>query len=103
MSAEDQQTKQQQAEIHDHSLLQKLIAENQKLRGTLAKVSAVSLSMMYHSHRQDCSNFTNDFLKSIATITQQIEVYEVKDLYKEGYTLATSKGVIDSKPVDATH
>ena len=103
MSAKDQQTNQQQAQIHDHSLLQKLIVENRQLRSTLAKVSAVSLSMMYHSHRQDCSNFTNDFLKSIAAITQQIEVYEVKDLYKKGYALATSKSVIDNKLVDTTH
>ena len=103
MSTKDQQTNRHQAQVHDHSLMQKLIAENQKLRGTLAKVCAVSLSMMYHSHRQDCSNFTNDFLKSIAAITQQIEVCEVKDIYKKGYALATSKGVIDKKSVGATH
>ena len=103
MTAEDQQINQQQAEIHDHSLLQKLIVENRQLRNTLAKVSTLGLSMMYHNHRQDCGNFTNEFLKSIAAITQQIEVCEVKNLYKQGYTLATSKGVIDKKSVDTTH
>jgi len=103
MAVEDQQPNQDKAQVHDHSLVQKLIAENMQLRSTLAKVSSVGLSMMYHNHRQECGNFTNEFLKSIAAIIQEIEVREVKDIYKKGYALATSKGVVDKKSLDTTH
>jgi len=60
------------------------------LQQALKEVSSVGIIMMHHTHRQDCSSYTRDFLKSIVTISQEIKLDEVKDVFKHGYELATN-------------
>ena len=86
-------TKTQQ--IIDTSLYDSLIEENKRLRNSLLEVSAVGVSMMFHTHRNDCSSFTRDFLKSIVSITHEIDVQEVQNIYRDAYEVANRPGVLD--------
>jgi hypothetical protein len=81
--------------IIDTSLYEALVEENTKLRNTLLEVSAVGASMMFHTHRNDCSSFTRDFLKSIVSITHEIDVQKVQDIYRDAYEVANRPGVLD--------
>lgn len=74
-------------------LVEKLAHENQSLRQQLQDVSAVGITMMHHTHQPDCS-FTRDFLKSVLTIAQKIEVQDVQHVFKNAYEFSTEPGVL---------
>lgn len=74
-------------------LIVKLAQENHSLRQQLQDVSAVGITMMHHTHQPDCS-FTRDFLKSVLTIAQKIEVQDVQNVFKNAYELSTEPGVL---------
>lgn len=78
----------------DTNLLYSLVEENEELRRLLREVSAVGTSMMFHTHRYDCSSFTRDFLKSIVSIAHQIDAKRIETIYKEAYETASSPGVV---------
>lgn len=79
----------------DTSLYEALVEENKKLRNALLEVSAVGASMMFHTHRNDCSSFTRDFLKAIVSITHEIDIQNVQNIYREAYEVANRPGVLD--------
>ncbi len=77
-------------------MVRSLIDENQMLRESLRHVSAVGVTMMHHTHRANCSDFSEDFLKSVITIDKELEVRRIGKIYEEGYHLATGVSVIDT-------
>jgi len=70
--------------------ISQLQKEVNALQQALKEVSAVGIVMMHHTHRNDCSNYSRDFLKSVITISEEIKMGEVKDVFKYGYDLATN-------------
>ena len=87
--------KKQTPQIIDNYLYESLIDENNRLREKLREVSAVGISVMFHTHRDDCSHFTRDFLKAIVMISNEIKVQEVQTIYQDAYELASEPGVIE--------
>ena len=84
-----------QTQIIDHDLYLSLVEENKQLRLMLCEVSSVGVSMMYHTHKSDCSHFTRDFLKSIVSMAHDIEAQRVHSIYEKAYSVATSPGVLE--------
>lgn len=76
--------------INAQSLIQALINENTELRKALSEVSAVGATMMFHTHRRDCSGFSQDFLKAVVQIDQTLECSRINDVFQDGLSLATS-------------
>ena len=87
--------KKQMPQIIDTNLYESLIDENKRLREKLRDVSAVGASIMFHTHRDDCSHFTRDFLKAIVTISHEIKVQEVQTIYEDAYEFASEPGVLE--------
>ncbi len=78
----------------DPGLLYSLVEENENMRRLLLEVSAVGTSMMFHTHRYDCSSFTRDFLKSIVSLAHQIDAKRIETIYKDAYDFASEPSVI---------
>ncbi len=78
----------------DNKVLSLLVEENESMRRMLLEVSAVATSMMFHTHRHDCSNYTRDFLKAIVSISHEIEAKRIETIYKDAYDLASAPGVV---------
>ena len=87
--------KTQTPQIIDSHLYESLIDENTRLREKLREVSAVGVSVMFHTHREDCSHFTRDFLKAIVMISHEIKVQEVQTIYQDAYEFASEPGVLE--------
>ncbi len=73
---------------HAQHLIQALIDENIELRKALSEVSAVGATMMFHTHRPDCSRFSEDFLKAVVQIDQTLECARINDVFQDGLSLA---------------
>ncbi len=82
--------------VSDIKLFEGLIEENKILRKKLQEVSSVGISMMYHRYKDDC-DFTRDFLQAIVSITQDIELEEIKEIYRQGFECASSQSVVDER------
>ena len=81
--------------IVNNDLYESLIAENKTLRKKLIEVSAVGATMMFHTHRSDCINFTRDFLKSLVSVGHEVKVQDLQSMYQDGYDLASKPSVLE--------
>ena len=90
MPGDTQNSRDEASNVDDHDLIQALINENVQLRKTLSEVSAVGATMMFHTHRQDCSGFSREFLKAVVQISQALECVEITNIFHDGLEMAAS-------------
>ena len=83
-----------------HALIQDLIDENIELRKALSEVSAVGATMMFHTHRPDCSKFSEDFLKAVVRIGQALECTRINDVFQDGLSLAARSPAWEKHSID---